>query len=148
MKNIIAKVTATIDAPAAKVWEALTTPELIKQYFFGTEVTTDWKMGSPITFRGEWNGKKYEDKGTILHSDTNRLLQYTSWSSLSGTEDSPENYVPVSYELYEENNMTTLTITQENIQSEELREASEQNWQTVISNLKYMLEVGQAIPTA
>lgn len=55
----------TIDAPASEVWSALITPETIKQYFFGSEVETDWEEGSPITFRGEYEGKHYEDKGEI-----------------------------------------------------------------------------------
>ena len=148
MKNIITKATATIDVPASKVWEALTTPELVKQYFFGTDVVTDWKTGSLITFKGTWQGKPYEDKGIILHNEPNKLFQFTSWSPLSGTEDKPENYIPVSYELYEENSATTLTITQENIATEEARITSEENWLTVINNLKYLLEVGTAIPTA
>ena len=54
----IATATTTINAPASKVWDALTKPEQIKQYMFGTEVTTDWKVGSPITYKGEWKGKE------------------------------------------------------------------------------------------
>ncbi len=45
--NIAANVTTTIKAPSSKVWEALTKPEIIKQYFFGTNTETDWKPGSP-----------------------------------------------------------------------------------------------------
>jgi len=148
MKNIIAKTTVIIDAPASKVWDAFTSSEVTKQYLYGTAVATDWEVGSPITFTGELNGRPYEENGIILQSVPPKLFQYTSWNSLSGTEDKPENYAPVSYELYEENNTTTLTITQENIQSEEARERAEQNWAEVASNLKYVLEVGHAIPTA
>jgi len=45
-KTFTARATITINAPTSKVWEALTQPPLIKQYLFGTEVTTDWQMGS------------------------------------------------------------------------------------------------------
>lgn len=48
----VAKATSTINAPAAKVWEALTKPDMIKQYLFGTKVTTDWRVGRPITYEG------------------------------------------------------------------------------------------------
>ena len=51
-KTYVAKAAITINAPASKVWDALTNPDLIKQYLFGTEVTTDWQVGSPITYRG------------------------------------------------------------------------------------------------
>jgi uncharacterized protein YndB with AHSA1/START domain len=58
MKNtFVAKATITIHAPTSKVWEALTKPEIIKQYLFGTTVTTDWRVGSPITYEGIWEGK-------------------------------------------------------------------------------------------
>jgi len=65
-KTFTSKSTITINAPASKVWDALTKPELIKQCLFGTEVTTDWRVGSPITYKGEWEGKAYEDKGKVL----------------------------------------------------------------------------------
>jgi uncharacterized protein YndB with AHSA1/START domain len=58
--NITATVSIIINATAEKVWEALTTPQIIKQYFFGTEAVSDWKAGSPIYFQGEWEGKGYD----------------------------------------------------------------------------------------
>ncbi|MBV9986905.1 MAG: SRPBCC domain-containing protein [Chitinophagaceae bacterium] len=142
MKNhITGHASIIIDAPKEKVWEALTRPELIKQYFFGTDTHTDWKPGSPIRFTGEWQGKKYEDKGTVLSADTNRLLRYEYWSSMSGIEDLPENYVIVTYELEEKGEgVTELSITQENIPTEQMREHSEQNWNKVLEGLKAMLE--------
>jgi uncharacterized protein YndB with AHSA1/START domain len=64
---LIAQVTITINAPGSKVWEALTKPDLIKQYLFGTTVTTDWQVGSPIIYEGQWQGKSYQDKGIVFH---------------------------------------------------------------------------------
>src|SRR6186713_2573823 len=90
-----------IDASREEVWDALTNPDQIKKYFFGTKAVSDWKKGSPLYFRGEWEGKKYEDKGTILESRKDELFQYSYWSSLSGIEDKPENYVTVTYQLSE-----------------------------------------------
>jgi hypothetical protein len=86
----------TIDAPGARVWEALTTPELIKQWFFGVDTVTDWQVGSPLVHKSTWQGKPYEDKGTILNIKAPRLLVHTHWSALSGLADSPENYQEVS----------------------------------------------------
>ena len=59
-------VSIIINASPEKIWEALTVPEKVKEYFFGTNLVTDWKVGSPILFRGEWEGKAYEDKSTVL----------------------------------------------------------------------------------
>ena len=141
MKNeFSAQVSATIDAPVFKVWEALTTPAIIKKYFFGTDTVSDWVVDSPITFSGTWQGKTYQDKGTILANDPGRLLQYSYWSSMSGIEDKPENYVTVTYELAEHSGKTRLTISQDNIPSEEMKKHSEENWNKVLNGLKELME--------
>jgi uncharacterized protein YndB with AHSA1/START domain len=139
-KNFVAKASILIHAPAARVWEALTQPELIQQYLFGTEVTTDWQVGSPITYRGTWEGKSYEDKGKILQAEPGKLLVSTFWSSLAGRPDLPENYNTIRYELDSEGDRTRLTITQDNNASQAEAEHSEQNWKTVLEGMKKMLE--------
>ena len=138
--NITGTAAVTINVPAVKLWHALTTPEIIKQYFFGTEAISDWQVGSPLVFKGEWQGKQYEDKGTILKVIPLKLFQYNFWSSMSGIEDKPENYVTITYDLSEKNNATTLTITQENIPDEKTKEHSEENWKKVLEDLKKLLE--------
>lgn len=138
--NLTGKASITIDALASKVWEALTTPELIKQYFFGTEASSDWKVGSSISFNGEYKGKSYHDKGTILEVIPNKIFRYTYWSSMSGVEDKPENYVPITYALVESQDKTTLTVTQQNIPDEKMKAHSEENWKKVLANLKQLLE--------
>ncbi|HTB53459.1 MAG TPA: SRPBCC family protein [Ferruginibacter sp.] len=138
--NITGRVNIIIDAPVSKVWEALTKPEIIKQYFFGTDTHTDWKVGNPIRFTGEWQGKKYEDKGTILNFEPNKQIKYSYWSSMSGIEDKPENYVTVTYDLARNDEDTMVTITQDNIPDEKMKEHSEQNWGKVLTDLKTLLE--------
>ncbi|MEP6677042.1 MAG: SRPBCC family protein [Ferruginibacter sp.] len=138
--NITGQASITIDKPVSKVWEALTKPELIKKYFFGTDTHTDWKPGSPIRFTGEYQGKKYEDKGTILDVETNKFIKYNYWSSMSGIEDKPENYVNITYDLNELDGKTVLTIVQENIPDEKMKAHSEENWKKVLQGLKDMLE--------
>ena len=135
-----AKATSTINAPASKVWDALTDPSLIKQYLFGTEVNTDWQVGSPITYKGEWEGKTYEDKGKILQIEPEKLLVSTFWSSLAGLPDAPENYKTVRYELSPEIGRTRLTITQDNNANQEEADHSAQNWNTVLDGMKKLLE--------
>ena len=138
--NLIVKASTHIAVPASRVWDALTTPEIIKQYFFGTKAISDWKEGSTLEFRGEWEGKPYVDKGIILKSDPGKLFQYTYLSSFSGLPDMPENYANITYELYEDNGQTELTVKQENIANEQARKHSEQNWSYVLQNLKELLE--------
>ncbi len=138
--NLTARATTRINAPASKVWEALTTPELIQQYFFGTHVETDWKVGSPIYYRGEWQGRPYEDKGTILDVEPNKRLVSTHWSPLAGMPDIPENYHTVTYLLQEHDGVTDVTLLQDHNASEEEKQHSEQNWQMMLEGLKRLLE--------
>jgi uncharacterized protein YndB with AHSA1/START domain len=138
--NIYGKTSITLHAPAEKVWDALTDPAQIKKYFFGTETKTDWKVGHPITFEGEWEGKKYKDKGTIMDFKPKKMLRYNYWSSMTGIEDKPENYVPITYELDSKDSETILTITQENIPTEEMKEHSLKNWKKVLEGLKKVVE--------
>jgi uncharacterized protein YndB with AHSA1/START domain len=130
----------TIDAPATKVWEALTTPDLIKKWFLGVDTITDWKVGSPIIHKGEYQGRPYEDKGTVLEFDPPRLLVHTHWSPVSGFPDTPQHYQRVSWELAERDGGTELTVTEVSIPSEEAKVVSERSWQTVLENLKRLLQ--------
>ncbi len=129
-----------IKASSDKVWEALTKPEMIKQYLFGTEVESDWTVGSPITYRGVWEGKEYEDKGEILEIEPGKKLVTTYWSGFSGFADSPENYQKVSYLLTSENGGTKLTIIQENAKTQESADHSGENWKMVLDGLKKVVE--------
>jgi uncharacterized protein YndB with AHSA1/START domain len=135
-----AKSSITIHAPAAPVWAALTTPELIKQWFFGVDTVTDWQVGSPMVHKGVWQGKPYKDKGYILKIDPPRLLVHSHWSALSGLSDTPENYQQVTWVLSERDGNTELTVTEANLPSEETRSVSEQSWKIVLNNLKELLE--------
>ena len=138
--KFIAKAKTTIHAPASKVWDAITKPDLIKQYLFGTDVISNWKVGSPIIYKGQWEGKSFEDKGKILKLEPEKRLRSTHWSPLSGVPDSPENYHTVTYELSEKDGNTDVTITQDNNASDEERVHSEQNWKTVLDGMKKLLE--------
>ena len=139
-KTFRAEASILIHVPIARVWQALTAPELIKQYLFGTEAVSDWQVGSTITYRGTWEGKTYEDKGKILELDPEKHLLTTYWSSFSGLPDAPENYQTVAYDLSAEKNGTKLTVTQDNIKTEASRDHSAQNWKKVLENLKSLLE--------
>ena len=140
MPNVIARASVTVGAPVAKVWDALVNPKTIKQYMFGTTVVSDWKQGSPITWKGEWKGKAYEDKGTILKIQPRRLLQYSHYSPLSGLPDTPENHHTVTIELSEEGAQTRVSLAQDHNDSEEARQHSEQNWRMMLDGLKKVVE--------
>ncbi len=129
----------TIASSVSKVWDALVNPDIIREYFFGTEAESTWKVGSPIVFAGTWEGKAYQDKGIVLKNNFERELQYSYWSSMSGTEDKPENYATITYTVNADKAGVVLTVKQEGFKTEEQKNHSEQNWKMVLENIKSML---------
>lgn len=129
-----------ISATTAQVWQALVTPGEIGKYMFGTKVASDWKVGSPITWQGEWKGKTYEDKGKILAFDVEKRLAYSHFSALSGKQDMPENYHTVSITLTPQEGSTKVELTQDNVADTKEQEHSAANWQTMLDGLKKLLE--------
>lgn len=130
-----------IKAPVGQVWQALINPVLIKQYFFGTDAVSDWKVGSTIQYTGEWQGHKYHDKGVIQSLIPEKELTISHWSDRSGTLDRPENYSTHSYELASLDSTTTsITIfQQDHFKSEESRSKAWQHWDVVMEGLAKLL---------
>jgi uncharacterized protein YndB with AHSA1/START domain len=139
-KDFIARASIEIDAHRDRVWDALVNPEIIKKYMFGTNVVTDWREGSPIVWRGEWQGKCYEDKGEILRITPLQSLQYTHFSPMSGLQDKPENYHTVRIELLAEGDRTRVSLSQDHNPSEPARDHSEKNWKMMLGSLRDLLE--------
>ena len=139
-KKLVAKAETTIDAPVARVWEALVDPERAKKYMFGATVASDFKEGSPITWSGEWNGKPFVDKGVILKVEPGRRLAYTHFSPLTGLPDVPENYHTVEITLQDQGGKTRVTLTQDNNETEEVRAHSEANWVQMLKVMKEVVE--------
>lgn len=138
--KLVFKKSTPIHAPVSKVWQALVDPAQIKEYMFGTNTESDWKKGSSITYSGEWNGKAYKDKGTIVEIVPEKILHTTYFSSMSGKEDKPENYANVIYEVAPQGDQTIFTITQDNIADEAQLRHMDQNWAMVVDAMKKMLE--------
>ena len=134
--------TKTIHAPIQSVWDAWTKPELLKQFFFGTDMETDWRVGGPIYFRGSWDGKSYEDKGTVLSWNPMKDFSYDYWSSMSGTPDVPENYMTISFHFEEVSDGTQMTLVQSNVASQKQADDSTGNWSMVTDLLEKFLTVG------
>jgi uncharacterized protein YndB with AHSA1/START domain len=136
MNGLVAKAEITVDAPVARVWDALTDPARIKRYYFGSEVATDWEVGSAITWSGTWEGKPYQDKGVVLKNVEHRLLEYSHFSPMMGRPDVPENYHTVRVELEPTKGGTRVTLAQDNNVTEQARTHSESNWNQMLVALK------------
>ena len=146
MPESAADVSELIASKPSQVWEALTNPEKIGQYYLGAEVGTDWKVGGPITWRGEWEGKAYSDKGEILDFDPPRHLSYSHWSAMSGTEDAAENYHQVDIDLTEVDGGTQVRLRQSNLvggvteDDRKSRPEFEKNWRSMLQGLRKVVE--------
>lgn len=140
MTDHVATAEIDIDASPVAVWAALTDPEQIKEFMFGSQVVPDWNVGSPITWKGEYEGTKYEDKGEILEVEPERRLKMTHFSPLGGKEDRPENYHTLVYELEERSGGTHVSLSQDNNPDEEAAEHSRANWEKMLAGLKKVVE--------
>ena len=140
-KNLIASNNINIQSTPEKVWGVLTNPEKIKEYLFGAEVLTDWEIGSPIVFQGEYNGQQYKDKGNVIENKENQLIKYSYWSGFSGLEDKPENYSFVTYKIEKlDENSLNFTWYQQGFASEEGKSHTEQALRSMLKKVKELAE--------
>jgi len=137
---LISTASILINATPTQVWEALVDPVAIRQYMFGATVESEWQQGSLISWKGEWKGTQYEDKGEILAIQPPRRLQYSHFSPLTGQEDKPENYHTVTIDLSAKGNQTSITLSQDNNRSEKSRQESDKNWAAMLQSLKKVVE--------
>ena len=140
MTGRVATAEAEIHAPRSEVWRALTDPDQIQKYMFGSRVETDWKPGSRITWKGTFEGKEYEDKGEVLEVVKDRRLKVSHFSPLSGQRDAPENYHTLVYELKGDDGKTHVSLSQDNNPTEEAAAQSQANWEKMLSALKELVE--------
>lgn len=141
-QNLIARAAVTIHAPPDAVWRGLTDPAALGRYMFGATVVSDWVEGSPITWRGEYQGRSYEDKGRVVAAQRPRRLEYTHFSPLAGLPDEPENYHRVVVELTPEGRTTRVELTQDNNLTDDARRHSADNWSKMLAGLKQVVEEG------
>ena len=132
--------TVLIKATAEKVWDAITKPEAVKHWQYGSDVATDWQPRSSIRFTTGWEGKVFEQWGTVLEMAPNRLVRYNLFAPRPDLEDLPENYFIMSYELTPVNNATLLTITQDDNRPGAVQEAPQNEENPVLAALKAYAE--------
>ncbi len=134
--------TVTIKAPAAEVWAALTEADLMQRWMTETEleVLTDWQVGSPVIIRGPWYKTHFENRGTVLQMERERLLRYTHLSSLSRLQDVPEHYTELCFELAPDGAETVLTVTVSNFPTEVIYRHMAYYWMVAPELLRKFLE--------
>lgn len=132
--------TVNINAQVQQIWDALTKPELVKQWQYGSDLITDWKVGNEIRLRSEWEGKIFEQWGKILEIRPNELIKYSLFAPRPDLEDKPENYFVMSYVLTAENGQTKLQIIQEDNRPGAVQEEAQGEENSVLISLKTLAE--------
>jgi uncharacterized protein YndB with AHSA1/START domain len=139
--NLQVSESIVINANLERVWNVLTNPEIIKEYLFGTETVTDWKVGSEIVFQGEYGEHKYRDHGVIQENIFHKRISYSYWSGFSGLEDKPENYSMVIYDLAPvDETHTTFTWTQKGYPDETRQAHSQSGMKAFLEQIKGIAE--------
>jgi uncharacterized protein YndB with AHSA1/START domain len=142
MADYISRSSIEIAAPPEAVWHTITNPETLGSLMFGSEVVTTWEVGTPILYRGEWQGKQFEDKGVIVEFDEPRRLRTTHFSPLSGEPDIPANYHEIEYLLEPLFEGTRVTLSQDKNATEEAARHSDEMWSSMLAELKKLVEAG------
>ena len=139
--------TIYIASTPEKVWEALTSSEFSRRYWFGTELRSDWKVGSSLALVMDGTTT---DTGEILEADRPRRLSYSFKHQLfEEMRNEPATKVVFTLEPY--GNIVKLTVTHEGfMEGSKLLGAVSNGWPAILSGLKSLLETGHAftIPRA
>jgi len=131
-----------IETTPEKLWEALTSSEFSKRYWFGTELKTDWKIGSPFAL--VMNGTT-TDTGEILEADRPRRLSY-SFQHVLDDEMRSEQPTKVVFNLEPHGKLVKLTLTHEDFEDgSKLLDGISRGWPAILSSLKSLLESGTAL---
>lgn len=140
MNGLVATAEIDIKASPNRVWDALTDPAQVEQYMFGTKLESSWQPGTPVTWKGEYEGRRYADHGQVLEVVPGRRLKMTHFSPLSGQRDVPENYHTLTYELEDRGGRTHVVLKQDNNADVDEAKRSAENWETMLAGLKQHVE--------
>ena len=131
-----------IASTTEKVFKALTDPKQSARYWFGYEVTSEWKVGADFSLVKD--GRRW-DNGKVLEYDPPRRLSYSFHPEHDGLEN--EKPSRVVFDLADINGQVRLTVTHDGFEdgSNVLPKIS-MGWPSVLSSLKSLLETGKGLP--
>ncbi|WP_394846316.1 SRPBCC domain-containing protein [Pendulispora brunnea] len=144
LENSEVRKTVVVNAPPSMVWDALTNPDSIARWMHDSEltVTSDWRAGEAIVFRGNLHGIDFENKGTIRRFETEKAFEYDYWSTLSASKlpDAPENYTTVSFQLAPTEAGTVLALTLSDFPDASVYHHAKLYWGVTLDVLKAFCE--------
>lgn len=131
-----------IETTPEQLWDALTSSEFTRRYWFGTEVQSDWKVSS--SFALVMDGKP-TDVGEILEADRPRRLSYTFKHVLNeGLKKEPASKVVFTLEPH--GKVVKLTLTHEGfVEGGKMLDGISKGWPAILASLKSLLETGAAL---
>jgi uncharacterized protein YndB with AHSA1/START domain len=129
-----------VSAPVEEAWSCFMDPKKSAEFFFGISFVSDLKVGGPITWSGEWQGKPFKDTGMILALEKPRLFRYDYFSNMSGEPNLPENHYEVAYTFDPVPGGVRVAISQTKSKTREAAEHSEKNWSMMLEAVKKKLE--------
>jgi uncharacterized protein YndB with AHSA1/START domain len=140
-KPVFVYVTYIASTPE-KVFEALTSHDATGKFWFGNAATSDWKVGSPITFHREG---KLIIKGEVLENEPPRRLSYT-FHSMHEPFYGSEQPSRVVFELEQQRDQVKLTVTHDDFEEgSKVFESISNGWPLVLSSLKSYLEANRVL---
>lgn len=126
-----------------RLWSALTTPDFMKQYWFGSHIETDWRRGAP--WKLKFPDGRVADGGEILECDPPHRL-VLKWRNEWNPDLKAEGDALFTVDIEPEPDVVKLTITHAMDRAESRFIAAVTNgWPRVLSNLKSLLETGHII---
>jgi len=135
--------TITINAIPEQVWNALTNPGIMKKWMaepeFELEITTDWRVGHPITIKG-FHHLPFINKGTVLRFEPYRVFKYNYLSSISELPEEPQNFTSIKFRLTPQEQQTLLTVTLKNFPTETIFKHVDFYWNNTLAILKKLVE--------
>ena len=136
--------TIYIASTPEQVWEALTSPEFSRKYFFGNTVEVELKVGGAYIVR-QPDGK-LNISGEVIECDPPRKLAFTfnvNWPALIDKLGA----TLVSYEIEPAGDAVRLTMTESHDRplSDDILSGGRAGWPAILSSLKSLLETGEAL---
>ena len=142
MKEPITR-TISINASPSKVWRHLTEPDLMREWMGDEEmeidILSDWKIGGSFIIKG-FHHEPFENRGTILQLEPEKIFEYEYLSSMSGLEDIPENHTRISFYLAAKDGQTELTVQAKNFPTFEIYKHWEFYWNGTLGIIKWRIE--------
>jgi uncharacterized protein YndB with AHSA1/START domain len=136
--------TIYIASTPEKVWEALTSAEFSRKYFFGNAVEVDLKIGGAYIVRTP-DGALHIS-GEVIECDPPKKLTITfnvNWRELIEKLGA----TLVTYEIEPAGDAVRLTMTEAHDRplSDDILSGGRQGWPAILSSLKSLLETGEAL---